>query len=67
VSGVTPFTGLGWVRIGLDTGVISCALGNSTCFGTTETVGLPSLGFVLNSFLGAMGTMDSTQYNAFIR
>ncbi|MBI5101805.1 MAG: hypothetical protein HZB33_08240 [Nitrospirae bacterium] len=69
VSGVTPFTGLGWVRIGLNTGTISCATGNSTCrdAGAVESVGLPSLGFVLNRFIGEMGAMDSTQYNSYIR
>lgn len=62
VSVVTPFTGLGWVRIGLDTGTINCTTGNSTCFAGVESLGLPSLGFVVSDYVGLLGAMDSTQY-----
>lgn len=72
VTGVTPYTGLGWVRVGLDhdNATATCLVGNSTCYGTAvarESVGLPSIGYVLNGYFGAMGGMDSTQYNSLIR
>ncbi len=72
VTAVTPFTGLGWVRIGLNTGdtaglPATCAThSTSVCFPATgsthETYGLPSIGYVLTDFLGSMGQMNETKY-----
>jgi len=70
VTSVTPFTGLGWVRIGLNTSIpaATCATkSTSVCFPSTasthETYGLPSLGYVLTDFLGSMGQMNQTLYD----
>jgi len=57
----------GWLRIGLDTGTITCAAGNSVCVTDRESLGLPSLGFVLQTHQDWMSGMDSTIYNAVIR
>ena len=73
VTAVTPFTGLGWVRIGLNTGDTSGAgatcttHSTSVCFpaagtATHESYGLPSIGYVLTDFLGSMGQMNETKY-----
>lgn len=67
VDGVTPFTGLGWVRIGLNTGTVNCATGNSVCFGTSQSLGLPSLGYVVTDLIGKLGGMNSTQYTTSIQ
>lgn len=70
VSDVVPFTGFGWVKIGLDTGTPDCAQGNSVCFPvagpTHESFGLPSLGYVLTDLLGIFGTMTETKYTTYI-
>lgn len=67
VSGVTPFTGLGWIRIGLATGGPTCVTGNSTCFtSNVESFGLPSLGYVLTDLVGKFSAMNETKYTTHI-
>ncbi len=61
----TP-TGDGWVKIGLDTGTMTCAVGNSVCLDANQSQGLPSLGYVLQTYQAWMSGADSTVYNAAI-
>lgn len=64
VSAAAPFTGLGWVRIGLNTGTPDCSTGSSTCVddNTYESFGLPSVGYVLTDLGYTFGQMNPTQY-----
>lgn len=66
VSDIASPTNDGWLKLGLDTGTMDCLVGNSTCLDADETLGLPSLGFVLQDDQGWLAGMDSTIYNAAI-
>lgn len=67
VSSVTPFTGLGWIRIGLNTGAPTCTSGNSVCAGGKQSFGLPSLGYVLTDLVDSLGSLTETKYDTNIQ